>query len=55
MLLYQAGQALLLDCWSGAGEPVPLDPGAAGLALLLIDTGARHEPLTDGRSRRPAP
>lgn len=48
VLLCQAGQALLLDCWSGAGEPVPLDPGAAGLALLLIDTGARHE-LTDGR------
>jgi galactokinase len=48
VLLCQAGQALLLDCRSGAAAPVPLDPGAAGLALLLIDTGARHE-LTDGR------
>ena len=27
---------------------MPLDPGPAGLALLLIDTGARHA-LTDGR------
>jgi len=47
-LLCHAGHALLLDCRSGATEPVQLDPGAAGLALLVIDTGARHQ-LTDGR------
>jgi galactokinase len=47
-LLCQAGHALLMDCRSGATEPVPLDPGATGLRLLVIDTGARHA-LTDGR------
>jgi galactokinase len=47
-LLCRAGHALLLDCRSGATEDVPLDPGAAGLALLVIDTGVRHA-LNDGR------
>lgn len=47
-LLCEAGHALLLDCRSGATERVPLDPGAAGLTLLVIDTGARHA-LSDGR------
>jgi galactokinase len=47
-LLCQADHALLLDCRSGATEPVPLDPGAAGLTLRVIDTSARHA-LTDGR------
>lgn len=47
-LLCQAGHALLLDCRSGAIEEVPLDPGAAGLAFLVIDTAARHA-LNDGR------
>ena len=47
VLLGQAGHALLLDCRTGTGTPVPLDPAAAGLALLVIDTRARHE-LTDG-------
>jgi galactokinase len=47
-LLCRAGHALLLDCRSGASEAVPLDPAAAGQALLIIDTGARHA-LTDGR------
>jgi galactokinase len=46
-LLSQAGHALLLDCRSGIGTAVPLDPGAAGLALLVIDTQVRHD-LTDG-------
>jgi galactokinase len=44
----QAGHALLLDCRSGTGTAVPLDPAAAGLALLVIDTRARHA-LNDGR------
>ena len=46
-LLCRAGHALLLDCRSGAGTAVPLNPAAAGLALLVIDTRVRHE-LTDG-------
>jgi galactokinase len=45
-LLCKAGHALLLDCRSGACTEVPLDPAAAGLALLIIDTRARHA-LTD--------
>jgi len=54
-LLCQAGHALLLDCRSGIGTAVPLDPPAAGLALLVIDTRVRHA-LTDGGygSRRKA-
>jgi galactokinase len=47
-LLCAAGHALLLDCRSGAATPVPFDPAAAGLTLLVVDTGARHA-LTDGR------
>jgi galactokinase len=47
-LLCRAGHALLLDCRSGDTEDVPLDPGAADLALLVCDTGARHA-HTDGR------
>jgi galactokinase len=47
-LLCRAGHALLLDCRSGTGAPVPLNPAAAGLALLVIDTRARHA-LADGR------
>jgi galactokinase len=46
-LLCQAGHALLLDCRSGETTAVPLDPAGAGLALLIIDTGARHA-LGDG-------
>jgi galactokinase len=47
-LLCTAGHALLLDCRSGATQAVRLDPGAAGLALAVVDTGARHA-LNDGR------
>jgi galactokinase len=47
-LLSEAGHALLLDCRTGDGALVPLDPAASGLALLLVDTGVRHA-LTDGR------
>jgi galactokinase len=47
-LLSEAGHALLLDCRSQESSQVPLDPAAAGLSLLIIDTGARHA-LTDGR------
>ena len=47
-LLGEAGHALLLDCRTGDSAPVPLDPAASGLTLLLVDTGVRHA-LTDGR------
>ncbi|HEY6275371.1 MAG TPA: galactokinase [Streptosporangiaceae bacterium] len=47
VLLGQAGHALLLDCRTGTPEAVPLDPAAAGLVLLIINTGVKHE-LTDG-------
>jgi galactokinase len=47
VMLGRAGHALLLDCRAGTGTPVPLDAALAGLALLVIDTRARHE-LTDG-------
>jgi galactokinase len=48
----QAGHALLLDCRSGIGTAVPLDPGPSGLALLVVDTGARHEHAADGYADR---
>ncbi|HXP21079.1 MAG TPA: galactokinase [Streptosporangiaceae bacterium] len=38
-----AGHALLLDCRTGDHAAVPLDPAAAGLSLMIIDTGVRHE------------
>ena len=47
-LLCQADHALLLDCRSGTATSVPLDLPAAGLVLLVIDTGTRHA-LSDGR------
>jgi galactokinase len=47
-LLGRAGHALLLDCRAGTAEPVPFDLAAAGLTLLVIDTGVRHA-LGDGR------
>jgi galactokinase len=47
-LLCEAGHALLLDCRSGETSQVPLDPPAAGLTLLVIDTRARHA-LADGQ------
>ncbi len=47
VLLGQAGHALLIDCRAESGTPVPLDAAAAGLAILVIDTRAKHE-LTEG-------
>ena len=42
------GHALLLDFRSGARRDVQFDPAGAGLALLVIDTRARHS-LGDGQ------
>ena len=47
-LLCEAGHALLLDCQSGTHTAIPLDLEAAGLTLLIIDTGTRRS-LADGR------
>ncbi len=42
------GHALLLDCRDDTVRQVPFDPGASGLALLVIDTRAPHR-LVDGQ------
>ena len=48
-----AAHALLIDFATGHQEQVPFDPGAHGLAVLVMDTKVSHE-LTDGgyESRR---
>src|SRR5919198_2161401 len=46
-LLCTAGHALLLDCRSGLSAQVPLEPAAAGLTLLVVDTRAAHR-LVEG-------
>jgi galactokinase len=45
------GHALLLDTSDGSVEHVPFDLGAAGLALLVVDTRAEHS-LVDGQYAR---
>jgi galactokinase len=47
-MLGEAGHALLLDCRSGESSAVPLDPAAAGLQIVMADTGVRHV-LADGQ------
>jgi galactokinase len=46
-LMAEAGSALLLDCRDLSTTLVPLDLGASGLELLIIDTQAHHA-LVDG-------
>jgi len=41
-LTCRGGHALLLDCRHRTSTAVPLDPAAAGLTLLVIDTRVRH-------------
>jgi galactokinase len=41
-LLTRPGHALFLDCRSGEIAQILFDPPAAGLALLVLDTGVRH-------------
>jgi galactokinase len=43
----RAENALLIDFATGEREQVPFDPGAQGLAVLVMDTKVSHE-LTDG-------
>jgi galactokinase len=42
-MLCTAGHALLLDTRDMSTEQVPLDPAAAGMALLVIDSRVHHE------------
>ncbi|GII75800.1 galactokinase [Sphaerisporangium rufum] len=49
--LSREGHALFMDCRSLATRAVPLDLAAAGLELLIIDTGVHHE-LADGQYAR---
>jgi galactokinase len=42
-LLCTRGHALLLDTRDMSTEQVPLDPGAAGLALLVVDSRVHHK------------
>ncbi|HEY5355059.1 MAG TPA: galactokinase [Streptosporangiaceae bacterium] len=51
-LLCQPGHALLLDCRSGEADSVPLDPALSGLALMIIDTRARHALTESGYGAR---
>ncbi len=37
------GHALLLDCRDGSTRQVPFDPAAAGLEVVLLDSGVRHQ------------
>jgi galactokinase len=46
------GYATLLDCRTLDSRQVPLDVAAAGLALLLIDTKARHTLVSNGYGDR---
>lgn len=47
-LFTREGQALLLDTLDGSVDQVPFDLGRVGLALLVIDTRAKHT-LVDGQ------
>jgi galactokinase len=51
-MLARAGHALFLDARTGATEQVPFDPAASGLALLVIDTRARHDLADSGYADR---
>lgn len=46
------GHALLIDFADGSRTPVPLDLDAAGLSLLVIDTGVRHALIDGGYAAR---
>ena len=46
-LMGKAGHALLLDCRDLSTRLIPIDLGASGLELLIIDTQAHHS-LVDG-------
>ncbi len=51
-LLCTAGHALFLDTRDRTTEQVPLDLAAAGLELLVVDTGTTHDHATGGYGDR---
>jgi galactokinase len=51
-LLCTAGHALFLDTLDRSSEQVPLDLAAAGLALLVIDSGVTHDHAQGGYGDR---
>ncbi|RBY82056.1 galactokinase [Geodermatophilus sp. TF02-6] len=51
-LLCTAGHALFLDTRDRSTEQVPLDLAAAGLELLVVDTGTTHDHATGGYGDR---
>jgi len=51
-MLCTAGHALFLDTRDGSREQVPFDLAAAGLALLVVDTGQAHEHAGGGYGDR---
>jgi galactokinase len=51
-VLCTAGHALFLDTRDRSGEQVPLDLAAAGLALLVVDSGVTHEHAGGGYGDR---
>jgi hypothetical protein len=51
-LLCTAGHALFLDTRDRRSEQVPLDLRAAGLELLVVDTGTTHDHATGGYGDR---
>ncbi|RBY96806.1 galactokinase [Blastococcus sp. TF02-8] len=51
-LLCTAGHALFLDTRDRSSEQVPLDLAAAGLVLLVVDTGTTHSHATGGYGDR---
>jgi galactokinase len=51
-LLCAAGQALFLDTRDRSSEQVPFDLSAAGLALLVIDSGTTHDHAQGGYGDR---
>ncbi len=53
-LLGQPDAAVFLDCRSLEAQSVPLRLAAAGLALVLTDTGERHAHATGGYAARRA-
>lgn len=49
-----AGHALLIDFGSDSWRQVPFDPAAAGLELVVVDSGVQHELADGGYARRRA-
>jgi galactokinase len=47
-LFATAGEALLLDFADGSRAPVPFDPGADGVVLLVVDTHVSHALASGG-------